>query len=238
MKINLIPQEVSWGFLRRCTLEKFIISSEALKHKRFDDNYWNPILIETLCLLEEKYDTILSLDEVADIYIGKAGVRTFVDSGVRYLTIKNYNSYKILTDKLRYVEPNGFNDTQSSRIKNLDILFSISGTLGKTMIVKNLSEITNISQDISIVRCKDLSEVYSLYFYLQSIFVKNQIERYKNGTGIQHLNKNYVKSLLIPKFSPKQNKYYEKKYNELMDILARNGEEKADEFINKVIHTL
>ena len=58
-----------------------------------------------------------------------------------------------------------------------DLLYSIAGALGRVAIVNKSILPANTNQALSIIRLKDKSKVKYIYYYLNSPYIKNHIDK-------------------------------------------------------------
>ena len=127
----------------------------------------------------------------------------FQSTGEMFLTIKNVKDNKISLENIQYVKAPKTREAERTKVKEGDLLISITADLGRTGVVNE--EIASygayINQHLSLLRLNDesINPVYVSYF-LESQAGKIQFEG-KNQNGVKAgLNFNAIKSLelLVP----------------------------------------
>ena len=127
----------------------------------------------------------------------------FSNEGKMFLTIKNVKNSKIDTSNIQYVNPPETQEAVRTKVKEKDLLISITADLGRTgVITKEIAEFgAYINQHLSLVRV-DTSNINPLYisYYLESDSGRKQFES-KNQSAVKAgLNFNAIRSLnlLVP----------------------------------------
>ncbi|WP_162515380.1 restriction endonuclease subunit S [Paenibacillus pinistramenti] len=124
----------------------------------------------------------------------------FADDGEMFITIKNVKNGSILTDNVQYIHAPETKEAERTRVKEGDLLISITADLGRTGVVN--AEIANygayINQHLSLVRLdKTKINPYFVSHYLETDAGKKQFES-KNQFGVKAgLNFNAIKSLTV-----------------------------------------
>lgn len=124
----------------------------------------------------------------------------FKDEGEMFLTIKNVKNNKIHIDNIQYVMPPDTQEAKRTKVKEEDLLISITADLGRTGVVsKEIAQYgAYINQHLSLVRL-DREKINPLYvsYFLESPGGKIQFDA-KNQTGVKAgLNFESIKSLEI-----------------------------------------
>lgn len=177
---------------------------------RWDSDYWHKkydFLFS--CLLSLKYPTILC-DEIINVMTNGNRDREWASAGdekVRFIQVVNVLNTGIDftrgdTSKI-YAKKNGVGDPQRSRLllKDIVLLSGATGSLGRCAVVNYLPEISNVSQDVNIIRLKENSEIIPEYFvlFMLSKFGQSQLERYSKGVSGQiKVTFDHIKSVIIP----------------------------------------
>ncbi|MCL1792150.1 MAG: restriction endonuclease subunit S, partial [Peptococcaceae bacterium] len=124
----------------------------------------------------------------------------FTQEGEMFLTIKNVKRSSITTDKVQYVCAPKTKEAERTRVKEGDLLISITADLGRTGVIS--ADIASygayINQHLSLVRLKQskLNPLFASY-YFESNAGKNQFES-KNQIGVKAgLNFDAINSLVI-----------------------------------------
>lgn len=125
----------------------------------------------------------------------------YSESGAKFLRIQNIGGGIIRTDNLIYVNPPNSAETERTRVKEGDLIISITADLGRTSVVpKNFGE-AYINQHLALIRLnQNINPIYAAYFYNMP-FGNNAIQK-KNRSAVKAgLNFNDIKSfpIIIPK---------------------------------------
>lgn len=108
-------------------------------------------------------------------------------------------------------------------IQKNDILFSVRGTLGKTIFIEEEPPVkTIINSNLVIIRCKDITTVNPrwLHLYLNSLLVKYFVEKDKSGAVISVLSLKHLKDIpVIEKAQYQQTKVVQSYDFQIRDIL-------------------
>ena len=122
----------------------------------------------------------------------------FSNDGELFLTIKNVKNNKISIENIQYVNAPNNKEAERTKVKENDLLISITADLGRTGVVSK--EIANygayINQHLSLVRL-NIEKVNPLFisFYLESDGGKLQFNK-KNQSAVKAgLNFDAIKSL-------------------------------------------
>jgi len=126
----------------------------------------------------------------------------YSQNGAKFLRIQNIGEGIIRTDNLIFVNPPNSAETERTRVKEGDLIISITADLGRTSVVpKNFGE-AYINQHLALIRLNaNINPVYAAYFY-NLPFGNNAIQR-KNRSAVKAgLNFNDIKSfpIVIPSF--------------------------------------
>jgi 16S rRNA G966 N2-methylase RsmD len=176
----------------------------------------NPIFRNTLRKVEQKFSDIKLLQDLCEVIPGTSGIsgqdyKKFKDESLRpYIRIQDMQDTKVLAEKIVYVDPK--NSREPVFTKNNDILFSVSGTIGKCALIDNKNENSIVSKGICILRPNsNLINPEFLIHILSSKFLSLQIDQLKTGAYISHLPLKNLRNLKIPIFSlEKQQKIIDK----------------------------
>jgi type I restriction enzyme, S subunit len=111
-----------------------------------------------------------------------------------------YESSGINFIKIESIDKNGNFDKSSfayiSEVEN-DLLYSIAGALGRVAIVNKSILPANTNQALSIIRLKDKSNVKYIYFYLNSPYIKNHIDKVNVQNAQANLSLQHIKNFKI-----------------------------------------
>ncbi len=105
--------------------------------------------------------------------------KNFSTHGVNFIKIESLTDEGgIIWDKLAFIDEETHNLLRRSQLKNMDILFSIAGALGRTALVKQDILPANTNQALALIRLKDRSclDYVFLAKYLTSLEILRHIE--------------------------------------------------------------
>jgi restriction endonuclease S subunit len=141
-------------------------------------------------------------DNISYLTSGSRGwAKYYSESGAKFLRIQNIGGGIIRTDNLIFVNPPKSAETERTRVKEGDLIISITADLGRTSVIpKNFGE-AYINQHLALIRLNEnINPIYAAYFYNMP-FGNNAIQK-KNRSAVKAgLNFNDIKSL--PIFIPK-----------------------------------
>jgi type I restriction enzyme, S subunit len=137
------------------------------RFKEFEGSEWKTVNLSDLCSLITKGTTPSSIGF------------EFCNEGINYIKIESINDRgQFLTEKIAKISEEAYQALKRSQLRELDILFSIAGALGRVAIVNNNILPANTNQALAIIRLK---EEYRncheyLFQYLKSDVITKHIE--------------------------------------------------------------
>lgn len=171
-----------------------------------------------------------------EITDGEHAGQTFVEQGIRFIKNSSVKDFDIsLTDGF-FISEYKHSLLSRSAIQSKDILFTTIGHLGSATIVPEEYGEANINQNL--VRMKineDFIDPYYLAAFLNSSFVRRQIDCLFTGNIQKILTYPKIKKIKIIKASPEFQKGTREKYLEAISCskLALENIEKAKKLIRK-----
>jgi type I restriction enzyme, S subunit len=137
------------------------------RFKEFEGSEWKTVNLSDLCSLITKGTTPSSIGF------------EFCNEGINYIKIESINDRgQFLTEKIAKISEEAYQALKRSQLKELDILFSIAGALGRVAIVNKNILPANTNQALAIIRLKE--EYHNcheyLFQYLKSDVVTKHIE--------------------------------------------------------------
>jgi restriction endonuclease S subunit len=197
---------------------------------RFDPQYWEVEFQNLLITLSKKYTTKLFGDIIDFITYGQVGSRIYSKKGtVRYIQTINITLTGIdYFIKEAFIDEGSHNDPERSRIKYRDVLLGNAGMggLGKCVIFLSRSVKVNISQDIDILRVKNINPFYVTVF-LKSEFGNSQIWVRSKGVSAPKLPFDEIKAIKIPILSDTVQSHIETGYKQMSAYHDKAMEAKA-----------
>lgn len=198
---------------------------------RFDPQYWEITFQSLLETMSSKHTTKLLGDSIDFITYGQVGSRIYSKKGtVRYIQTINITSTGIdYFIKEAFIDEGSHNDPDRSRIKYRDVLLGNAGMggLGKCVIFLSRSDKVNISQDIDILRVKNINPFYVTVF-LKSEFGNSQIWVRSKGVGAPKLPFDEIKAIKIPILSDTVQSHIETGYKKMSVYHDKAMEAKAE----------
>jgi len=190
---------------------------------RWDPKFWNPEHQALIDEINNNFKTKPFGKYIEYITYGQVGRRELDKKGtVRYIQTINI----IDTGIDYYIKPatikNGsWNDLERSRLQKYDVLLGNAGMGGLGKVAIFLDEIdVNISQDIDILRIKNINPFYVAAF-LKSQYGNLQVWYHSKGVGAPKIPFEEVKSILIPVIPKKEQDIIEKRYLEMDELHKR-----------------
>lgn len=171
----------------------------------------------------------VKLKEIALIGDGAHASLKREDSGILYLTSKNFKQDGISLDTVDYISEETYQKyfKESSKAltkpKENDILLSIIGTMGAPYIVKE-NDVFGLSSSVSIIRPNnEIVDSKYLYYWIKSPMFQGSIESIKSGVAQSFLSLPMIGSLPIkyPK-DLKQQKKIAKILSNYDDLIENN----------------
>ncbi len=166
---------------------------------------------------------------VSFITYGQVGKRVLSKHGtVRYIQTKNLVPTGIdFAEKLAFVRPNSHNDPARSRVQIKDVLFGNAGvaSIGRCVVVPELTNPINISQDIDILRMDGINPFY-VCIYIKSKFGKREIQRLSKGVGAPKIFFDDVKVIRVPMIRDIVQKKIQERYLEMHSFHIKAVERK------------
>ncbi|MFH0796201.1 MAG: N-6 DNA methylase [Candidatus Omnitrophota bacterium] len=174
---------------------------QELPAGRLDPQYWDIHLQNLLSQIHTRHKLNLLGDFIEFITYGQVGKRIYNKNGdIRYIqTINLTNSGVDYYIKEAFIDAGSHNDPKRSRLKYEDVLLGNAGMggLGKCVIFLSKNEKVNISQDIDILRLKNINPCYVCIF-IKSNFGNAQIWIRSKGVGAPKLPFDEIKAIKIP----------------------------------------
>ncbi len=173
-----------------------LVKFDTLIKARFVEMFGDPVLNS------KKYPEKALANYINFITSGSRGWSKYLTPKGKawFLTIKNVKNSHIAINNIQSVEPPDSKEAQRTKVKEGDLLISITADLGRTGVVSSdiASHGTYINQHLTCIRLDTefINPVYASYF-LESVAGKRQFNS-KNQNGVKAgLNFDAIKSLKI-----------------------------------------
>lgn len=166
------------------------------------DEYLKSVFLEMFgdTVTNPKGWQIKTLNEMLDFMTsGSRGwARYYSDTGSIFLTIKNVSrAGKLLLDDITYVNAPDNAEAKRTKVRDGDVLLSITADLGRTAVVENLDTDGYINQHLVILRLKEEYNPYFISSYLSSSGGQLQMQKLNKGAAKAGLNFNDIKSIKV-----------------------------------------
>ena len=185
---------------------------------RWDVEYWNPKFQTMMGKISKTYSLKTLGDFISLITYGQVGKRVYDTKGdVDYIQTINIQTTGVNYEiKKARITSGSHNDPPRSRLQVGDLLLGNSGMggLGKIAVFFEKVRKVNISQDIDILRFKDINR-YFVAIYLKSEFGNKQIWIRSKGVGAPKISFDEVKAIKIPVLPDKIQKNIESEYKKM-----------------------
>lgn len=152
----------------------------------------------------------------------RGGGSVYVDQGVMFLRSQNIYFEGFKLNDVAYITENIDATMSSTRVKEDDILFNITGgSIGRCYFVPKAFPKANVNQHVSIIRPYNFSTVY-LYYLLRSSITQCQVELQQTGGNREGLTAFALKNFVLP-IPPKNEQAYIIEYLNDKNIKLENA---------------
>ena len=120
--------------------------------------------------------------------------------GVPFFNTKNVSDYAVKFDQLDFITEEKFKSLRSGKIKDLDILITLRGSVGKLGLFQATKKFTTgfINAQLLIVRNFERSLVHFCLTFMKSQVFLNQIFARSSGSATPQLSASQLAEVLIP----------------------------------------
>ena len=146
----------------------------------------------------EKSLPYMTVDDVAEIYLGITHTPTYVDSGVMFISAKNTSGdFLDLTD-VKYISREEFEGApKGSKPQVNDVLFSrVGSNLGHPVILEEELELCTFVS-LGFIRSKGIVTSNYLKHWMRDEFFAKQVSEHVKGGGQPNLNTGWLKEFKI-----------------------------------------
>lgn len=145
---------------------------------------------------------VYSLREIAMIGDGNHSAKyprnsEFVNEGVPFIRSVNLANGKISSYDMKFITPQKHEQLKKGHLKTNDILFTNRGQIGKSAIVQEEYNNSNLNSQTAWIRCKEHSDFRFIFFQLNSAKFIGRILAKTNGTALQQLTIKDLKGLRL-----------------------------------------
>jgi restriction endonuclease S subunit len=199
------------------SVNSIILKSNLEGAHRIDAEYYQPeyLLIEkTLKSLSHKTLQDISESIVSFGAYALTNLIEWQEGGIPFIVAENIKDGYIDYESARYVSNKTDEILKKSRIKEGQVLLSMSGSVGNSALAYNIPQRLNSNQDILKIKLNKECSPALLTVFLNSKYGKMQVLRLPVGSVQQHIFLWQVKTILVPTFKEKFKSNIEKIYLE------------------------
>lgn len=181
--------------------------ADSLRQKRKQaidllDEYLKSIFLEMFgnTVTNPKSWEVKTLSEMVEFMTsGSRGwAKYYSNNGSIFLTIKNVSrAGKLLLDDITYVNAPNNAEAKRTKVKDGDVLLSITADLGRTAVVDKLPKEAYINQHLVILRLKPNYQPYYVSSFLSTDGGQIQMQKMNKGASKAGLNFNDIKSIKV-----------------------------------------
>ena len=121
-----------------------------------------------------------------------------LEVGVYYIRVADYPGNELNRRTLRRTSPKIDEEFKRARLRSGDILLSIRGTVGRTMVVPADLEGANITQDTARLTIQDVVNHDYVLWYLRSELTQRRMSKAMKGVAVRGINIGDVRALQVP----------------------------------------
>jgi type I restriction enzyme S subunit len=121
----------------------------------------------------------------------------FVDSGIPFLRVQNLRSLSVSLEDALFISAETHEALQRSKVKPLDVLISIAGTIGRTALVPEGLPEMNCNQAVAIIRCGEKLDPVFLLHWLQTNSAQEQVRAGQVTGTISNISLGLLRGLEI-----------------------------------------
>ena len=198
-KIPVYPESVQAEIVKRLDSVKAILSLREQELNALDD------LIKARFVEmfghqshNEKSLPYMTIDDVAEIYLGITHTPTYVDSGVIFISAKNTSGDFLDLSDVKYISREEFEGApKGSKPKANDVLFSrVGSNLGHPVILEEELELCTFVS-LGFLRSKGTVTSNYLKHWMRDEFFARQVSEHVKGGGQPNLNTGWLKEFKI-----------------------------------------
>lgn len=145
------------------------------------------------------------------------------EKGIPYLKAENIHDGYIDFSETMYIDDEVHNILAKSKVKEGQVLLSMSGTTGNAAVAYNIPHQLNSNQDIAKITLKKGYSPFYVAAFLNSRYGKLQTQREIVGSVQQHVFLWQTKNIRVPIISNQNEDVIEATYREGLSQLSRSG---------------
>ena len=146
----------------------------------------------------EKTLPYMTIDDVAEIYLGITHTPTYIDSGVMFISAKNTSGDFLDLSDVKYISREEFEGApKGSKPQVNDVLFSrVGSNLGHPVILEEKLELCTFVS-LGFLRSKGIVTSNYLKHWMRDEFFAKQVSEHVKGGGQPNLNTGWLKEFKI-----------------------------------------
>lgn len=178
----------------------FLRNINELSKGRFDGYYYGEFFERFHTALENGDYPLSQLDSLCSkITDGTHYTPTYMQEGVKFISVKNVRRSKITFDNVKYItKEEHLILTKRAKPEPNDILLTKIGTIGLACVIENGLPEFSIFVSLALLKPIDTINPYFLSEVINSPIVTKQFERDLKGTGVPDLHLENIRKVLIP----------------------------------------
>lgn len=196
--------------------------SDTVISGRFDAEYFQPKydeIVEAIKNYKGGWDRLGNLVSIKKCI--EVGSKEYLDQGIPFIRVSNLTPFEITTEK--YISEKLYHEVKSHQPKKGEILLSKDATPGIAYLINNVTCKMIPSGGILRLKIKD-ERVFNefLLITLNSLIVKEQINRDVGGSVILHWKPKQVADTLIPVFERNKQEWIKEKIIESTNLRQKS----------------
>ncbi len=148
--------------------------------------------------------------------------------GIPFISAVNLEQDTVSENKLLYLSEQQYKLLGSGKLRKNDIIFCLRGSLGKCAVYP--FETGAIASSLAILRLYNLEKVNLdfFYFYINSPLIKDEINKYNNGTAQPNLSAGNLEKFLFPLPPLSEQKRIVAKIEELLPFIEQYAKKEQE----------
>lgn len=199
-----------------------IKKSELEGATRIDAEYYQPEYLKLENIINAFPNKTLAELAESVISFGAYALTNYIewkDDGIPFIVAENIKKGFIDYSDVRFISDKTDELLSKSRVKENQVLLSMSGSVGNAAVANKIPKKLNSNQDIVKITVKKIFSPYVLAAFLNSYYGRNQILRVPVGSVQQHIFLWQIKNLKIPTIIFEKQKEIEETYVKGLDYL-------------------
>lgn len=168
---------------------------DRLSMDSFNDEY---LKWKENCLLSSFFKMNKIKDIAKGINIGFTSKRNYQSEGIKFLNISNIEQFNFKLEDVKLISKEVHESLKKSQLECEDVLLTITGTIGDSVVVPSNFNEANISANIVAIRLKKTYDPYYLCAFFNSKWGKMQTKGSSKSNVWANLGVQQVKEIEVP----------------------------------------